>query len=659
MQSAHSARAIESEPGSSPGSTSPSASIENLLLTETLVTSDQIERARRVASRMRVPKPVTEVLVDLGQLARSDLDRLLRKRRSMLEVADILHEQGVLPDEGLAQYRGARAASPRAHERELLVNSGLVGEDAYLRAVCDKHGFPFVEPEVVLVDAAVLAKVSFPYLQRRKVLPLRIDDGVLTVAMSDPTEVDLIRELERLYGAKVHPCGAAADAIASTLADLFRQTAAGGGSDDDSGPIKYREIREVEEGEEIGAEAVRIVDHLLSRAFKMKASDLHIEPRERELEVRVRVDGVLRHLTTLPAEIAPRVAARVKVLCGADLAERRIHQDGRIFAKIDGMEVDMRVSTYVSMFGETVVIRLLSRDQGLLPLDALGFQASIMSGLRDVSLRASSGLMLITGPTGSGKTTTLYSFVDSLLDGSRKVITCEDPVEYVLEGTTQCSVSARAGTTFADSLRAMVRQDPDIIVIGEVRDKITAEMAVESALTGHKVLSTFHTEDSLSAVVRLLEMGVEPFLVASTLECVIAQRLVRRLCPECSRQGRPAKRDLRYLGYGKDDLGGAPVPEQVGCPKCGNTGYRGRLGVYEVLLPDDDLRDAILRRAPVKELRGLAKQLPTFLSLVEDGLLKAVAGLTSLGELADHVPRDPAPRPLGIIRDIAQRRGIE
>jgi type IV pilus assembly protein PilB len=630
-----------------------------MLLTDTPVTPDQIERARRVADRMRIPKPVTEVLVDLGQLARSDLERLLRKRRSMLEVADILHEKGALAEEALAQYRDARAGSPRAHERELLVDSGLVGDEAYLRAVCDKHGFPYVEPEVVLVDAAVLAKVSFPYLQRRKVLPLRIDDGVLTVAMNDPREEELVRELERLYGVKVLPCGATAEAIAATLAHLFRQTAGSGVVTDDSGPIKYREIREVDDGEEIGAEAVRIVDHLLSRAFKMKASDLHIEPRERELVVRIRIDGVLQHLTTLPAQIAPRVAARVKVLCGADLAERRIHQDGRIFAKVDGMEVDMRVSTYASMFGETVVIRLLSREQGLLPIDALGFQPSIMSGLRDVSLRASSGLMLITGPTGSGKTTTLYSFVDSLLDGSRKVITCEDPVEYVLEGTTQCSVSVRAGTTFADSLRAMVRQDPDIIVIGEVRDKVTAEMAVEAALTGHKVLSTFHTEDSLSAVVRLLEMGVEPFLVASTLECVIAQRLVRRLCTECSRQGRPAKRDLRYLGYGRDELGGAPVPEQVGCPRCNNTGYRGRLGVYEVLLPDDDLRDAILRRAPVKELRAVAKQLPTFLSLVEDGLLKVVAGVTTLSELADHVPRDPDPRPLTAIRDIAQRRGIE
>jgi type IV pilus assembly protein PilB len=318
--------------------------------------------------------------------------------------------------------------------------------------------------------------------------------------------------------------------------------------------------------------------------------------------------------------------------------------------------VDIRVSSYASVFGETLVLRLLDRRRGLVPLDNLGFEPRILGLLREVVLRTSSGLVLITGPTGSGKTTTMYSFVDFTRDDTLKVISCENPVEYVLDGTTQCSVNEKSGPTFADSLRAIVRQDPDIIVVGEVRDRTTAELATESALTGHKVFSTFHTEDGVATVVRLLEMKVEPFLVASTLTCVIAQRLIRRICEHCRRPVEPSKKDLRYLGLDRDYLRGVPLLAGAGCPECGGTGYKGRMGIHEVLLLDDDFRDAILQRASSRDLRRIAKTIPGFLSLQEDGLLKVAAGQTTLAEIADNSPRDSELRSMPTIKEIATLR---
>jgi type IV pilus assembly protein PilB len=305
------------------------------------------------------------------------------------------------------------------------------------------------------------------------------------------------------------------------------------------------------------------------------------------------------------------------------------------------------------MFGETIVMRLLDRRRGLVPLQDLTFAPRVLATLRDVVLRTSSGLVLVTGPTGSGKTTTLYSFVDYVNDPSLKVISCEDPVEYVLDGVTQCSVNSKTGPTFPDSLKAIVRQDPDIVIVGEVRDGVTASLAIEAALTGHKVFSTFHTEDAVGAIVRLLDMGVEPFLVASTLAGIVAQRLVRRVCPACAKSAEPSREDVRYLGLDRADISGAPFMAGAGCPKCHGSGFKGRLGIHEVLLPDDDFRDAVLRRAASKELRGLARQLPAFLTLQEDGLLKAMTGITTLGEIAANAPRDSNARRPAALQEIA------
>ena len=625
--------------------------LETLLLKEGLVTAVQVERTRRIASRLAHSRPLGEILVEMGQIPRAEYDRVVRLHRVQMDVVSILVEDGALSPEGLAAYRAARAHAPSRSDRSILVEDGLVGEEPFLRALADKHAIAYVEPQVGLIDRELLKKVSVPYLLRNKVLPMGVVDGSLNVLMADPLARQVVGELARIYGLPIIACCATSARIVEAIETLERlQEGKGAGA---GSSLQYREIQDSKDDDESGEGAVQVVDYLLFRAIQLAASDLHIEPLQSKVRVRVRVDGVLQPLTELPAEFAPRVVSRVKVLAGADIAERRLHQDGRIVVKVEGREVDIRVSAYASMFGETIVMRLLDRRRGLVPLQDLTFAPRVLATLRDVVLRTSSGLVLVTGPTGSGKTTTLYSFVDYVNDPSLKVISCEDPVEYVLDGVTQCSVNSKTGPTFPDSLKAIVRQDPDIVIVGEVRDGVTASLAIEAALTGHKVFSTFHTEDAVGAIVRLLDMGVEPFLVASTLAGIVAQRLVRRVCPACAKSAEPSREDVRYLGLDRADISGAPFMAGAGCPKCHGSGFKGRLGIHEVLLPDDDFRDAVLRRAASKELRGLARQLPAFLTLQEDGLLKAMTGITTLGEIAANAPRDSNARRPAALQEIA------
>jgi type IV pilus assembly protein PilB len=631
----------------------PNTKIEHLLLEERLVSEEQIERARRISSRMQKPRPVGEILVGLGQLARSEHDRVMRLYRSQLTLASILHGDGALDDARMARYEEIRASSPDKTERDLLLGDGLVTEEQYLKALSIKYEIPYIEPDVSLVEVGLLARIPLSFLIKQKVLPFRRTEAGLTVIMADPLNVGLIQDLELTYNTAVTPCGAPSDKIVEALKTLDRLRDSG---DDEATTLEYHELVQEPEGEDDAEGAVQIVDHLLYQAIDLGASDLHIEPLQSKVRVRVRVDGVLRGLTDVPVDFAHRITARVKVLASMDIAERRLHQDGRFFVRTENREVDIRVSSYATISGETLVMRLLDRRRGLLPLDGLGFEPRVLTMLREVVLRASSGLVLVTGPTGSGKTTTMYSFVDYANSESLKVITCENPVEYTLEGTTQCSINEKSGPTFADSLKSIVRQDPDIIVVGEIRDKTTASLATEAALTGHKVFSTFHTEDAVTAVVRLLELGLEPFLVASTLSCVVAQRLIRRICQHCVRKGSYSRRDLQFLGLASENLAGMPILEGAGCAACGGTGFKGRSGIHEVLLLDDDFRDAILSRAPSKDLRRLARKLHGFLTLQEDGLLKVVAGTTTLSEIADNAPRDPEARPVAMIQEVAAMR---
>jgi type IV pilus assembly protein PilB len=622
------------------------------------VAAKTIQRAQRIRERLQTPRSLGQILIELGELSRDDYERASRRRRSTLSLVELLEEDGSLTSESREIYEDARRRDDQSTDRDLLVGMNLVSEEQFLRALCATLELTYQEPDIGAVNLTILGRTSFRWLLRHNVLPINRRDGKLDVVVSDPSDDRLLEELEQIFGMPLRISCCVQERIRETLNTLQRIEVGRSSSSSSDLSLQYRKIDADTDVEEVGEEAVQVVDYLLLRAIELGASDLHVEPERNRVRVRTRVDGVLHHLTDLPADMAPRVVSRIKILAGADIAERRLHQDGKICVRIESRDVDIRVSTYVSSFGETIVMRLLDGDKGILPLEKVGFTERAMATLTEVVLESSSGLVLLVGPTGSGKTTTLYSFIDHANDPTEKVITCEDPVEYVIEGIVQCSVNEKTGPTFRDSLRAIVRQDPDTIVVGEIRDGVTAGLALESALTGHKVFSTFHTEEAVGAFVRLLEMGVEPYLVASTVSAVVAQRLIRRVCDKCRKPAEPSQAEARFLQLERAQLRGVQLYQPGECAHCRGAGYRGRLAIHEVLVPNDDFREAVLRRCASKELREQARKLPEFMTMQEDGLLKAAKGSTTLAEVIANAPRDSSPRPLSTLQGIARLRRI-
>lgn len=376
------------------------------------------------------------------------------------------------------------------------------------------------------------------------------------------------------------------------------------------------------------APVIRLINAIIAEAVKLKASDIHIEPYEKSLSIRLRIDGVLREILSLPARMTPVLTSRVKVMARLDIAEKRLPQDGRISLALGGKLIDVRVSTLPARFGERVVMRILDKEEASFDLDALGMPADTLKRFQQ-ALSRPNGIILVTGPTGSGKTTTLYAGLKLLNDPSRNILTVEDPVEYAIDGVGQTQINPKVGMTFATGLRAILRQDPDIVMVGEIRDVETAEIAIQAALTGHLVLSTVHTNSAVGAITRLRDMGAEPFLLSSTIAAVLAQRLVRRLCPSCKAPYAPDEAERRLLGVGAHDQ--ATIYRPVGCGRCGHTGFEGRIGVYELMVVDETLRRLIHEDASEADLAAQAfRRVDT---LAASGLKHAIAGLTSIEEV--------------------------
>lgn len=617
------------------------------------LTEKQLRRAQRVQSRMENHKSLGEVLLELGDITSDEFERVQSIKRAALSLIEILHDDGHVTDAAVEAYRDAKRANPAIDDRVLLVDAGQVSEDAYLRALAAADSVPFDTPVVAKIDHTLLNRASLPYLRRLNVLPVAEHDGRMQLATAGPLDRSVRLELEEIFKLPIDLQYSTSDHLAETLRTLERRQRSEQGSGEARKLVYGNADGPTQRGDAAGQEAVHLFDGILMRAIELGASDIHVQPSADSLRVRVRVDGRLQPLQEFPKDVAARVTSRIKVLAGADISERRLHQDGKITVTTGDGAVDIRVSSYVSVHGENLVLRLLDRNRGLVPLHKLGFTRKGKTLIADVILPSASGLVVITGPTGSGKTTTLYSLMQHNLDPEEVVISAEDPVEYVIDGIVQCNVNETVGPTFVDSLRAIVRQDPDTIIVGEMRDERTVKMAFESALTGHKVFSTFHTENAVSAIIRLLEMGVAPFLVSSTLSAIVAQRLVRRMCSSCATPTRPAREELKFLGMQRSDLEGIQMWAGRGCDRCKGSGFAGRMGIHEVLVPDDEFRDAVLRRAASKELETLARRLPQFMTLQEDGFLKATQKMTSVSELVGHVPRDLNARPLADLREIA------
>jgi type IV pilus assembly protein PilB len=553
-------------------------------------------------------------------------------------LGEILRRRGVLTAEQLAV--AARSEQPGTLAGEL-VRLGLVSEEALLRALADEYGLPAVDPRAAEVPRAALDAVPHSVARRQLLVPVALSGPVLTVAMADPTSTVAIAEVKFLCGLDVRVAVARVTAVRETIDRLYGDAPELAEALSELGPAAPAtdspEDRAPDEAATAQAPVVRFVNALLSEAAARRASDIHIEPYADSLRVRLRVDGVLCEVAPPPVTLATAITNRVKVMAQLDIAERRLPQDGRLRLRLpDGNEADVRVSVLPTLFGETLVLRLLDRTRLDRRLDALGLDDDAMARLRAV-LAQPHGLVLVTGPTGSGKTTTLYATLATLDTAAINVCTVEDPVEVHVQGVNQVQARDDVGLSFGTVLRALLRQDPDVIMVGEIRDLETADIAVKAALTGHLVLSTLHTNDAASAVTRLLDMGIPPFLLAGSLVLVVAQRLVRVLCPRCS-SDRPVDAGvLRAAGWRE-----APFRSchGDGCRECTGTGYRGRTAVYELMPIGDAIRERIVAGASALEL-GRVAQRGGMRTLRRGALALAARGVTSVEEALRVTPADP------------------
>jgi general secretion pathway protein E len=534
---------------------------------------------------------------------------------------------------------------------EVLLEMDAVSESELLQALSESYAVPLrerLDPESIDVELAT--RVPIRFAKKHQLIPLRQTDGHLEVAVSDPLLTDPLDDLRLLYpGLEFQPVLASRRAILSCINNIYDR----GSADDVAAEIEEDDIQHIAD-ELIGeredlidasdesAPIVRLVNSLLQQAVKERASDIHIEPQERELTVRFRTDDMMYEpIQPLPKRLQQSVTSRIKIMGRLDIAEKRLPQDGKIVLRIAGKEYDVRLSTLPTQFGERCVLRLLPRSQDLLSIDRIGLDESQQILLRRL-IRRNHGIVLVTGPTGSGKTTTLYAAIADINTPEKSIITVEEPVEIQLEGVSQIEVRPQIGLSFALGLRHILRQNPNVILVGEIRDIETAEVSIQASLTGHLVFSTIHTNDAAGAITRLIDMGVEPFLISSSLVAALAQRLVRVLCGECREPYSPTPAELVEIGLRPTDLAGRRVYQAKGCPACHATGYRGRTAIYEILPVDEGIRKLISRGIDSKTIQAQAVR-QGMRTLRHDGALKVLAGLTSVAEVLRQTEEDVDP----------------
>ncbi|MBC7327103.1 type II secretion system ATPase GspE [bacterium] len=568
------------------------------------------------------------------------------------DVGEILLEEGVITPEQLKEVRDVAKAT-KADIKKLLIDLGYAKEEQVYAAWAKQLGYPFIDFSKERIDPSAVNLVPQHFAQRYNVIPVRkISDRKLLVAMADPTNIVAIDDLRLVTGLDIEPAVAVPDLITEAINRHYRaevapataavvtETAGAGGL-----PTAVQEAistlrargeisAEEEEALRVAEEApiIRAVNAIIHQAIKERASDIHVEPERRSVRIRYRIDGILHEVMNLPRFLHPPLTSRIKIMADMNIAERRLPQDGRIPIRTpDGKDYDLRVSCIPTITGEKIVMRILDRQNPLIGLHKLGFFPDTFAQLEKL-ISYPYGIILSTGPTGSGKTTTQYSILNRLNTTEVNIITIEDPVEYQLPGIYQVQVNTKAGLLFSNALRYFLRHDPDIMMVGEIRDLETAEIAVEASLTGHLVLSTLHTNDAPTAITRLIDMGVEPFLVSASLIGVLAQRLVRTLCPHCKEPYKPPAEGLRRLGLTPEEVEGVTFYRGRGCEYCRHTGYYGRTGIFELMVVNEEIAELIVRRAPLGEIREAAKA-NGMKTLMEDGLRKAMAGITTIEEV--------------------------
>jgi type IV pilus assembly protein PilB len=579
-----------------------------------------------------VPGPSTE-----GALANTvegevwdGVTRPARRHVGQRFLTDVIVELGLVPADRVEQAVET-ARNTGTTPEQVLLESGALGADGLARAVAERHGLDHVDLTVFNIDLAAANLLPSSAAKRYDAVPIALDgDRALKVAMADPANVHAIDDIALVTGYEVRPVVASPDDIAGLLSRLTRLddvvTATEVDAEDGEQPAEVVDLRETADD----APVIKLVNQIIAQAVERGASDVHLEPDGRDMRVRFRVDGMLNEATTIPRRMVSGVVSRIKIMSDLDIAERRLPQDGRVGLTIDGHAVDLRIVTLPSVHGEGVVMRILSKESVILELAKLGMAEQERDRF-ERAIRQSYGAVLVTGPTGSGKSTSLYAALGQINTPEKNIITIEDPVELQVAGITQVQTNPKAGLDFATGLRSMMRADPDVIMVGEIRDRETAQIAVEAALTGHLVLSTLHTNDAPTAVTRLTEMGIEPFLVSSAIDCVVAQRLARQLCQQCKRRTIISADVLRENSFPANvDL---EAYDPVGCARCGGSGYKGRLGLYEVMVLTDEIRRLIVQRAPAEDIAALAER-DGMRRLRDDGLEKVRQGRTSISEIS-------------------------
>ncbi|MFA5423787.1 MAG: ATPase, T2SS/T4P/T4SS family [Phycisphaerae bacterium] len=560
-------------------------------------------------------------------------------------LGEILYRAGVVPKEPLlAAIKESKSSGRKLGE--VLIEKRLIGEETLVKALAKQHGLHYVDLDKVAIPQNASEIISEEMMRRYNVLPLGVENGKLTLAISDPMDLEMMDTLRLRLNKELDCRLGNAEKIHRLIQSQFDQVSKQE-SDELKHSIDATAAELAEAGHELQAEALRIqqqggVDDgpivklanlIIDNAYFMRASDIHIEPMADRVRVRYRVDGVCLEKDNIPKNMQAQLVTRFKILAGMDIAERRLPQDGRIKREIDGKDIDFRVSSLPGYHGPSIVLRILRPDSVNIGIKSLGFEADDYERFQKI-IKRPNGIFLVTGPTGSGKTTTLYAALQELNRPDKKIITAEDPVEYNFAGMNQCQVRDEIGLTFDRILRAMLRQAPNIILIGEIRDGIVADIAIQAALTGHLVFSTLHTNDAVSAITRLIDMGVKPFLVASSIQAIMAQRLIRVICTNCKQVNEnPNPYFLKLLDITPEDLKKHKLYKGAGCSKCQGTGYKGRLGIFEMVELNNEIRELAFSKAPTTELRKAAIN-SGMRTLMLDGKTKIFNGITTAEEVA-------------------------
>ncbi len=612
--------------------------IGELLINEGLITKAQLKEVLNLKKEQKLYSPLGEECVNQGFLSRQDLAKVLRKYHTSIPLGELLVNMGVITQEQLQKALEEQESSSKKLG-EILVNLGFMNEAVLMDALSIQLGIPKIVPSISLIDKELLKKFNPEFLHKHQFIPAFQEKNDLTVIMADPLHEETINFLKQLLKCNIIAAIAPPSEIRKTIS-LYNQKVEIGQELESLEPEKDLVIGDGSFIKDKKDNIVEIVNFIISNAIAERATDIHIEPQDKLLRVRYRIDGMLHHKTDLPNSVTAKLTSRIKALCSLDIAEKRRHQDGRIQARIMSKEYDLRVSTYAAIWGENLVIRVQSRQSRFVDINKIGFSPANLEKYMDM-LRHPSGIILVTGPTGCGKSTTLYASLNFLNDMDRVIITIEDPVEYTIEGVVQANVSPKLGMNYVKGLRAMMRQDPDVLMIGESRDPEAAEAVIQASLTGHKVLSTFHTEDATGALLRLMDMGIETFLISSTLVSVVAQRLIRVLCDRCKEEYKPGIKTISFFNsIKKDNLNRYEFFQPKGCVHCNHSGYRGMTSIHEVLLVNDAIRDAILKRSTNATIKTMARKHADLITMSEDGFYKVLKGITTLDEVIRVVYRD-------------------